>query len=59
MNKTDFEKFKEFLDEIGIGYEVNADVIYLDNFASAGGIPIVIKFYDNGDFQEFSTYSNN
>jgi len=61
---TDFEKFQKFFDEIGIEYETHADtdaeggVLYIDSF-EVDGIELeqlVIKFYDDGEYQEFSAY---
>jgi hypothetical protein len=61
---TDLEKFQKFFDEIGIEYETHADtdakggVIYIDSF-EVDGMEIellVVKFYDDGEYQEFSAY---
>lgn len=58
---TDFELVKETLDKIGIGYftpseNPNEGPIYLDRFAVSGGSLAVIKFYEDGKFQEFCFY---
>lgn len=53
---SDFDKFKKFFDDMGIKYKVNGDCIYLDAFATRGGLLVVVDFYDDGKFQCFSPY---
>ena len=55
---TDLQKFQNLFSEIGIKYEMNGDVLYVDSY-EVDGFEIellVIKFYDDGSFQEFSAY---
>lgn len=61
---TDLEKFLKFFDEINLEYELHADknsnggVLYIDSF-EVDGLELellVVKFYDDGSFQEFSAY---
>lgn len=54
---SDFEAFKKFFDLMGINYEIPTDnLIYLSGFEVNSSQLIVIKFYDNGKFQEFCPY---
>lgn len=54
---SDFEAFKEFFERMGIKYEIPADnLIYLSDFEVNSSQLIVIKFYDDGKFQEFCPY---
>lgn len=54
---SDFEAFKEFFEHMGIKYEIPADnLIYLSGFEVNSSQLIVIKFYDDGKFQEFCPY---
>lgn len=54
---SDFEAFKKFFERMGIKYEVPADnLIYLSGFEVNSSQLIVVKFYDNGKFQEFCPY---
>ena len=55
---TNLQKFQNLFSEIGIKYEMNGDVLYVDSY-EVDGFEIellVIKFYDDGSFQEFSAY---
>jgi len=54
---SDFEAFKKFFELMGIKYEIPADnLIYLSGFEVNSSQLIVIKFYDDGKFQEFCPY---
>lgn len=54
---SDFEKFKKFFELMGIKYEIPADnLIYLSGFEVNSSQLIVIKFYEDGGFQEFCPY---
>ena len=54
---SDFEAFKKFFDILGIEYEIPADnLIYLSDFEVEGSQLIVVKFYEDGKFQEFCPY---
>lgn len=56
---SDFETFKKFFDVMGIKYEIPADnVIYLSGFEVNSSQLIVVKFYEDGKFQEFCPYPN-
>ena len=54
---SDFEAFKKFFERRGIKYEIPTDnLIYLSGFEVNSSQLIVIKFYDDGKFQEFCPY---
>ena len=54
---SDFEAFKKFFELMGVKYEIPADnLIYLSGFEVNSSQLIVIKFYDDGKFQEFCPY---
>lgn len=54
---SDFEAFKKFFERMGIKYEIPSDnLIYLSGFEVNSSQLIVVKFYDNGKFQEFCPY---
>lgn len=54
---SDFETFKKFFDLMGIKYKIPADnLIYLSGFEVNSSQLIVIKFYEDGSFQEFCPY---
>lgn len=54
---SDFEEFKKFFELMGIKYEIPADnLIYLSGFEVNSSQLIVIKFYEDGRFQEFCPY---
>lgn len=54
---SDFEAFKKFFEVMGIKYEIPADnLIYLSGFEVNSSQLIVIKFYEDGRFQEFCPY---
>ena len=56
---SDFETFKKFFDLMKIKYEIPADnLIYLSGFEVNSSQLIVVKFYDDGRFQEFCPYPN-
>ena len=61
--ETDFENFKHFLSSRNIPFDIpkaedgtDCKLIYLGGSAVAGAQLIVIKFYENGEFQEFVAY---
>lgn len=54
---SDFEAFKKFFKRMGIKYEIPTEnLIYLSGFEVNSSQLIVIKFYDDGKFQEFCPY---
>lgn len=60
--QTDFNRFRNFFDSLGIDYEIPKqengepcnNLIYLSGFTVNAGQLIVIKFYEDGKFQEFA-----
>lgn len=61
--ETDFENFKHFLSSRNIPFDIpkaedgtDCKLIYLGGTVVAGAQLIVIKFYEDGEFQEFVAY---
>ena len=55
---TDQEKFKKLFDELGIKYEENGNVLYIDTFNCDGAREFGISFWDGeyypeGSYHEF------
>lgn len=54
---TDLEVVKHCFDVVGIGYAVEGNKLILNEFEVDGATSeIVIKFYDDGKYQEFVVY---
>ena len=55
---TDQEKFKKLFDELGIEYEENGNILYIDTFHCDGAREFGISFWDGeyypeGSYHEF------
>lgn len=54
---NDRDKFKKLLDEIGIGYTQNGDLLEVDPLHTSGMEDFVIDFYEDGKFRAFGVYT--